>query len=160
MKKTEIVNQIKSKLQQMLETAKKGKATAHSDMIEAEGAMQSRYSTFKEESEVLTQSLSQHTTSIQNMLFALQGFNFTDSESVDVKIGVGSVVYIYYVREGVEEIYILLPGSGGISVETDMGVVTAISPDSPLGQKLIGNMSGVKLMVGPKQREVEIVNIY
>ncbi|MEK7067755.1 MAG: hypothetical protein AAB956_02030, partial [Patescibacteria group bacterium] len=69
MKKTEIVNQIKSKLQQMLETAKKGKATAHSDMIEAEGAMQSRYSTFKEESEVLTQSLSQHTTSIQNMLF-------------------------------------------------------------------------------------------
>lgn len=160
MKKTEIIEQIKERLRQMLATAQKGQKTAHSDMVEAEGAMQSRYSTFKEESEMLTQSLSQHTATIRNMLFALQGFNFIDSKSVDVKIEIGSVVYIYDTQEGVEEIYILLPGGGGISVETDMGVVTAILPDSPLGQKLIGSISGAKLKVGPKQREIEIVNIY
>ena len=160
MNKNEILEQIKERLRSMLATAKKGQKTAHEDMIEAEGAMQSRYSTFKEESEVLTQSLAQHTLAIGNMLAALQGFNFINSNSVELIIAVGSVVYVYDVQGGKEEIYILLPGGGGMSVETDLGVITAISPNSSLGRELLGSITGKSLTIGPNQREIEIVNIY
>lgn len=159
MQKKEVVQNIIQSLQDVLTRAQKGRQTAHDDMIEAESAMQTRYGSAKEESEMLALSLGKYCETIRTMVTDLKNLQ-TDNGASVFKVTIGSIIYVYFDHSGAEEIFILLPSGGGTTVETDIGNVTAITPSSPLGKSLLGKQCGDSVSLPQHQNCAEIVTIY
>jgi transcription elongation GreA/GreB family factor len=79
--------------------------------------------------------------------------------SGDEAIGVGAIAVTE--REGGRSVYFLAPAGGGMRVTIEGVEVQVVTPQSPLGQGLVGRSVGdvVQLRVPGGARDVEIVDV-
>jgi len=128
------IQTILERLDSELKTAERGRATAQHDANEAEGAMISRYDTFKEEAQYLMGGFDKRIREINQKISLLRQVAEakypTDQSAV-----AGSLVTV----EGKSGslIYLLLPAGGGETVEIAGRSVLVVTPQSPVGRQLL-----------------------
>ncbi|MBF0120746.1 MAG: GreA/GreB family elongation factor [Desulfobacterales bacterium] len=120
---------------------------------EAEGAMISRYDTFKEEGQYLAGGLKIRHEELWSSLAIIKTLmndnNFKEHEIINIL----SIINIEF-EDGTESKFFLLPVMGGEKIED----CTVITPNSPIAKSIIGKKEGdeFKYFVNNKIRKGEI----
>lgn len=139
MDKKQAINHIRIKLSKMLELAKADRDESQQEANNHVGAMESRYDTFKEEAQYLVSAqnkrINELETSLEKTVALLNSFEFIQSDSE--KVVLSSIISLADENNNLRN-YFLATGLGGEKIEIDGTLVTVITPNSPIGQKLIG----------------------
>lgn len=142
------------------EQAKRSLDISVEDSREAEGAMQSRYSTFKEEAQYLSQGhflrlrrFNESIATINKVIDSLTTFEEKNHE----KSRLLSLIEIIFDDTGDEKKYLLIPGEGFELIDD----VNIIGVSTPLGKQLLSRETGDDFdLVLPKgPRSIEILNV-
>ena len=123
-----------------IKEAEIGKASkdAQERANEAEGAMQSRYDTFKEEGQYLAGGLKLRHEELKASVSILEEILNTSNFEDHVKIQLYSYVEVEF-EDGSESSFFITPIMGGENLDGDILIIT---PNSPIGTCLIGKEEG------------------
>ena len=121
---------------------------------EAEGAMQSRYDTFKEEGQYLAGGLKIQYDKLDLATSIIESILKEVKLLESKKIQLYSIAYIDY-DEGEKSKFFVFPVMGGEKIDKDINI---ISPSSPIGKALIGKEEGgeFEVIVNGKSKTGEI----
>jgi len=124
---------------------------------EAEGAMQSRYDTFKEEGQNLAGGLKIRHEELKSSVLILNEILKTSNFENHFKVQHYSYIEIAF-EDGNEGIFFIAPIMGG---ETLYDNITIITPASPIGKCLMGKEEGeeFKYFAGNVKKRGEIIRI-
>ncbi len=124
---------------------------------EAEGAMLSRYDTFKEEGQYLAGGLMIRYRELKNSVAVLEELLKQDSFSDHARIRHCSYIEVVF-DDGRESQFFMTPVMGG---EVLFNNITIITPSAPVGQGLMGKEEGDRFSytVGGTPKKGEIVYI-
>lgn len=113
------------------------------DAIEAEGAMQSRYSTFKEEAQYLAAGYSKRAVELHRDISVLREFLYRDHETAKYCV-VGSLISVRSVDGLDSRHYLLLKAGGGrkIFYPPKNIEVAVVNVKSPIGRGLLKKEMG------------------
>lgn len=89
------------------------------------------------------------------MLGSLQVRAFTESQPLQA----GALIELDVAGE--TQRVLLIPAGGGIKISSDLGEISVVTPQSPLGRELLGKTVGdsFELVLGGRKREFEIVSV-
>jgi transcription elongation GreA/GreB family factor len=140
------LNQRKRKLLESLAVAKKARN-------EADGKMQSRYDTQKEEWALQCEILESQIHDIDKLIKQLKSM---EAPRFPGTISVGHYVDIEF-EDGECETFLLTDGQGGV----DLGEVQTLSTDSPIGKSILGTQQGQEITVdlGETQISARVVSV-
>lgn len=138
--KQQIVTQIIQQLEVALDEAKEAADQAHSNATHSESAAETQYDTLGLENAYLAHGQSMRAQELLDQQshyknLALDDFDENDEITVGALVKVGTAEQDY-------QMYFLGPVSGGLSLTTELGPTKLITPNSPIGQHLIGNYQG------------------
>lgn len=125
---------------------------------EAEGAMQSRYDTFKEEGQYLAGGLKIRAMELGASVLTIRRMIQCESYNMfKSQVSINSLVSVEF-ENGDEQTFFVLPVLGGERVDDDVLVIT---PHAPVGRSLINKEEGDEFTytVGGKKRSGEIIRI-
>jgi transcription elongation GreA/GreB family factor len=132
------------KLQETLNMQNSMYENAHQSSLEAEGRMQSRYDSTKEEMAYLANS---YQNSMQRTMESIVFFEkyklIEDIPSQHIQLG--SIVRVE--EDNDCETYFISEKSGGLKVDLEEEVIFVITPSSPIGQILLGQKSGSDISI-------------
>lgn len=138
--KQQIVAQIIQQLEVALDEAKEAADQAHNNATHSESAAETQYDTLGLENAYLAhgqsmraQELLEQQSHYKNL--ALQDFAADDEITVGALVKVGTSEQDY-------QLYFLGPAAGGLNLASGLGPAKLITPNSPIGQHLIGNYQG------------------
>jgi len=136
---------------------KKSSKDAQERANEAEGAMISRYDTFKEEGQNLAGGLKIRHAELKASVSILEEILKDDEFDEHIKILHYSYVEVEF-DDGKEDKFLITPLMGGEKLD---GNITIITPSSPIGTCLMGKKEGeeFKYYVENKEKKGEIVLI-
>lgn len=157
--KSVIISVILEKLNQTLETQNAIYEQSHKASLEADGKMQSRYDTTKEEMASLANSAMQSMGRTRRMISFFSEINTENGLSQDV-IGIGTVVIVR--EQDRKETYFISKEAGGVTVEIDKEKFSVVSAESPIGKILIGQRPGTEIQIAAPggKRNLTIEAIY
>ena len=152
--KKELLKGLLARAEEQEVAVKKALATAQNDANEAEGAMVSRYSTFKEEAQYLAGGLKGRLNAIQAdiaMIKQLLELTIRRNNRVESL----AIVTVEIGRE--EKKYFILPALAG-EIMNDMAIIT---PSSPIGKALIRKETGdeFSFTVDGKKKTGDIIDV-
>ena len=134
------------------------KAT-HGEATDEQNKAENKYDTRALEASYLAQGQSRQ---VAELLKAKQEFELLSMADwpANAAIDVGAMVMLR--RGSLDTLYLLGPKGGGIEVSYEGTPVTVITPQSPLGQRLMGKAQGelVALPSDPVQKQRQIVRIW
>ena len=88
------------------------------------------------EAAYLARGYAQHALTVRNHIDQLKMMEAEDFTGQEIDIG----ALVEVEMDGAADWYLLLSGGGGTEVSVDGQTVTVITPESPLGQELMGNI--------------------
>ncbi|MBU1151961.1 GreA/GreB family elongation factor [Patescibacteria group bacterium] len=143
-----------------LQTAKKGKKSSEEDAKNASHAMESRYDSFREEAEALAGGHEKIEAELEDALSLLSKIK---SECIQVrsKIAAGALITLEDIETGEESNYYVIPNGSGRKLNIEDTEFTCISPQTPLGQKLIQKEEGDEVIhtVAGVRKTLEITKV-
>lgn len=122
-----------------LETFAKAARAAHAEATHEQSKAESKYDTRGLEASYLARGQSRQAAELEQAiakLGALPAREFGEDEPADV----GAMVELHAKKE--RAFYFLLPSGGGTEVLHDGTEILVITPESPLGQQLVGKRKG------------------
>ena len=124
---------------------------------EAEGAMQSRYDTFKEEGQYLAGGLRIRYEELKAAVSILEGILITNGFSEHTIIQHYSYVEVEF-DDGTESKFLIVPLMGGENLDEN---ITIITPASPIGNCLMGKEEGdeFKYFAAKKEKKGEVIKV-
>ena len=131
--KEKLKKQVISKLNEDLNSLKKAAAETRSVSSDDENKQEGKYDTRSIEASYLAEAQADQATQIEESIFKLQ--NLTLPEEPDTVI-LGSIA-ILTDTEDHDLQFFLLPAGGGISLEYENQPLMVITPESPIGEKII-----------------------
>jgi len=131
--KEKLKDQVILQLQTDLTSLKKAAAETHSVSTDAENKQESKYDTRGIEASYLADAQAEQATFIEEGIFKLQNLSLPDEPDSAI---LGSIV-ILTDEEDNDLQFFLLPAGGGISLEYEDLPLTVITPESPIGEKII-----------------------
>jgi transcription elongation GreA/GreB family factor len=160
MTKQKLLQHVVEALTQERRNTERSLEAARSAAIEAPGAMQSHSDTTKSQMSRLSEEMQRSIDEKDLALRALNALMYSGLPSNVEAVKVGSVVEV---RDGRNEraIYFILPAGGGIKVVDGDRTILVVTPRAPLSVALLGKRRGetVKLQIGPRHRELTVVDI-
>lgn len=123
--------------QQELANAQKGFKSASREAAEAEGAMQSRYSTFKEEAQYLASGYARRMNEINAVIENIEAMLARPLQTC-MRVCIGALVQIENLVTKERETYFLVKNGGGLTLrDTESGNdIVVVSITAPIGQQL------------------------
>lgn len=155
MDKNTLLEIVIEKLKTEKQDIETGLKTAKQTAVDAPGPMQSHSDTTKFQMNVLFENLKQTLEEKENSINTLISFSKNQPSSLTT-VQLGSVVELK--DSGEIKFYFILPAGGGIKVEKDNKIITAITPQTPLATALQGKNKGDKIKF--RTKEMEIINIF
>ena len=131
--KEKLKKQVISKLNEDLNSLKKAAAETRSVSSDDENKQEGKYDTRSIEASYLAEAQADQATQIEESIFKLQ--NLILPEEPDTVI-LGSIA-ILTDTEDHDLQFFLLPAGGGISLEYENQPLMVITPESPIGEKII-----------------------
>lgn len=122
-----------------IEQTKAARESKQEDANEAEGPMQSRYSTFQEEAQALVDGLAEQLVDLMNGLIILKRIQKEGHNTSKVAVA-GSLVTIRTLDAVQTQYYLLVPFGGGDSIphpEIDDEEIHIVTVASPFGKALV-----------------------
>jgi len=136
-----VLEERKQRLEVSLATAKKARD-------EADGKMQSRYDTQKEDA---AQDVAMYEALIADLGKLIDRLRLLDTTSQKDMVEVGSQVTIEF-EDGEQQVFLLLDSQGGV----DIGQYQTLSTMSPVGKAVLGARLGQTVQVRLSNREMPV----
>jgi transcription elongation GreA/GreB family factor len=150
--KPQLLQQLITQLERNAGLISRAAENVRQDVINAEGRMQTRYGSEKEETGYLADGLSQRNQEILRGLDVLKAMPLPQSPQ---KVERGCLVRLNDGHENSD--YFILPYGGGESLPTEHGEVTIISTTAPLSKAMLSKSKGEQFN-GIGQRKYTIVD--
>ena len=156
--KSRIVRQIIEELGQTLENLAGAARAMHADASDEQNKAEDKYDTRGLETAYLASSQARQATEIEQALAEYQTLTllkFTAQSPVDL------TALVELESHGDRNLYFLGPKGGGTEVRIAGQEILVITPESPLGQELLGKKTGdrVKLQTRGPAQEFRIVSV-
>jgi len=135
MNKSEIVMLILERLREEFETRHRVSKLTREEGNDAESRAEGNYDTLSIEENYLADGLAKQALAAAEAIAAIEKMqirSFAGDEPVDF----GALVEVEL--SGAKEWFFLAPAGGGTEISHEGGVLTVITPESPLGSQLIG----------------------
>ena len=141
-----------------LETFAKAARAAHAEATHEQSKAESKYDTRGLEASYLARGQSRQAADLEQTIVKLRALpmrEFGEGEAADV----GAVVELHAKKE--RAFYFLLPSAGGTEVLHDGNEFLVITPESPLGQQLVGKKKGdgFQLEIAGARSEYRVANL-
>ncbi len=150
-----IIEQLKNDHQLLLQAA----TAAHAAATHAENIPDSKYETLSVEASYIAQGQANRA---QDILKAIESFRGLEPQkfTYDGSIRLGALVLLEE-GENLQRQFFLGPASGGLKLKHEGSEIMVITPDSPLGENLLGKRAGdeCELTTAGKLREYEILQV-
>jgi len=154
--KAKIVNALLERTIQKEEELKAYSKAAQERANEAEGAMKSRYDTFKEEGQYLASGFIAKHEEVKKSLSTIRSILDLSEFGESISVGLCSIVRVEF-DDGEQKDFFIFPILGGENVEGKI----VVSPSSPIGRALMGKKGGESFtfVVEKKLTEGEVINV-
>ena len=137
--KTEVLREIVAKLAESLSVLEKAARASHAEATHESSKAENKYDTRGLEAAYLAGGQARQAREILASIKAYEGMasrEFAPGEPVDL----GSLVELEV--DGARSIFFIGPRSGGLEINCQSREITVITPQSPLGQQLMGKKAG------------------
>jgi transcription elongation GreA/GreB family factor len=156
--KRAIIRQIIQQLGRELETLAGASRTMHADASDEQNKAEDKYDTRGLETAYLASSQARQATEIESALALYQSLvpgKFT------AKTPIGLTALVELEARGTRTLYFLGPKAGGNELHLAGQVILVITPESPLGQQLMGKMVGdqIKLQTRGPADHFRIISV-
>ena len=135
--KQRLLDTLEHEIIQSIERLEHGFSSVKNAAINAQGRMESRYDTIKEEQSKLADSIGTQVLAQQAVLRRLRYFMSQASDDKHIFVASGSLVKV--VASYGNDYFFIVEGGGGICVEIEGEEVTCISPETPVASALLGH---------------------
>jgi len=139
MNKGQLIKQIIASLSESLGLLEKAARASHAEATHESSKAESKYDTRGLEAAYLAGGQARQTKEILDSIElygALATRNFTPDEPIDL------TALVELDADGTRSIYFIGPRNGGLEIEHQRKEITVITPQSPLGQNLMGKKAG------------------
>lgn len=158
MDKRELIASIIAELRLELELLMKAARAAHSEATHESSKAENKYDTRGLEASYLARGQSRQAAETAQAIEEFQKLavrDFTESDEIDV----AALVAVSAKRE--RNFYFIAPRAGGTEVNLNGTEVLVITPQSPLGQQLVGRKQGdkIKLAIAGTTSEFRIASV-
>ena len=158
MNKRELVNKIIEQLAAEMEMLFKAARAAHAEATHEQSKAEDKYDTRGLEASYLARGQSRQAAEIEQSIAEFKRLslrNFTETDPIDV----AAFVELHGRHE--KNFYFIGPRAGGTEVALDKKEILVITPQSPLGQQLVGKKKGdrLKLEIAGTRNEYCIVSV-
>lgn len=159
--KQSLLDQLCSQMKENVQSRINAFETARQDAIEAEGRMQSRYDSMKEESGNLGTSLSYRVLEARQVVSQLESFRFSGltRNGVSGQITLGSLIELEDSKKN-KYFYFILPAGGGEQIKSKYfdQEILVVTPAAPFFHIFQGKTIGDSAVVGP--RKLTVVSVF
>ena len=139
MNKTVLLKQIVAALGESLEVIERAARASHAEATHESSRAESKYDTRGLEASYLAGGQARQALEIMDSIKMYQSLAARDFAPGDL-IDLTAVVKLE--TDGVPALYFICPKSGGVEVDFEGDEITVITPQSPLGQNLVGKKAG------------------
>jgi transcription elongation GreA/GreB family factor len=158
MNKSELIKSIVECLTGELEVYFKAARAAHAEATHEQSKAENKYDTRGLEASYLARGQSRQAAEIEQAIMQFQKLplrEFAAGEAIDV----GALVELETKAE--RSFYFIGPRAGGTEVQVEGKEILVITPQSPLGQQLVGRKQGERLNmeIGGSRNEYRIVSV-
>jgi transcription elongation GreA/GreB family factor len=139
MRKALLIKQIVASLAESLEVLAKAARASHAEATHESSKAESKYDTRGLEAAYLAGGQARQAKEIMDSIKLYEGLKTKDF-SPDEPIELTALVELE--ADGARSLYFLGPKNGGLEIEYQRKEITVITPQSPLGQNLMGKKTG------------------
>jgi hypothetical protein len=139
MKKAQLIKQIVANLSENLDVLEKAARASHAEATDESSKAESKYDTRGLEAAYLAGGQARQAKGILDSIKhyeALKTREFAPGESIDL------TALVELDTDGTRFIYFIGPSNGGLEFECQHEEITIVTPQSPLGQNLMGKKAG------------------
>jgi transcription elongation GreA/GreB family factor len=139
MKKAQLIRNIVACLRQSLAVLEKAARASHAEATHESSKAESKYDTRGLEAAYLAGGQARHAKEILDSIKiyeALESKDFAADDAIDL------TALVELDTGGTRSIYFIGPKNGGLEIEHQRKEITVITPQSPLGQNLMGKKAG------------------
>ncbi len=157
--KQKVYEMLIEEINQVIDRLTKVYETTSDAAVKAQGRMESRYDTTKEEQSKLADAIGMQVYEHRKRLKSLQYFWSITTKNVGTVIGPGSLVIVE--ADNQEEVYFIIESGSGYVFELEGCEIVCISVQTPLAQSLTGHKQGevVEVIVGGEKRLLTIKSL-
>jgi transcription elongation GreA/GreB family factor len=157
MNKRAVLKKIIAKLTGELEVYFRAAEYARDEATHEQNKAENKYDTRGLEASYLARGQSKQAAELETAILEFQKLG-AKSFSAGDEIGLGALIELE--MSGEKNFYFLGPRAGGTEIEHDKKEILVITPQSPLGEQLVGKKSGdnLKLKIGKETRPVKIIS--
>jgi transcription elongation GreA/GreB family factor len=158
MNKRSLIKKIVSRLTEELEIYFRAARASRTEATHEQSKAENKYDTRGLEASYLARGQSRQAAEIQGAIAAFEKLNaraFDDAEPVDIG------AFVELELNGEKAAYFIGPRAGGTEVIHDRREVLVITPESPLGQQLMGKKQGeiLKLNLANAQNQCRVTKV-
>ena len=158
MNKRALIKKITAQLMADLESYVRAARAAHAEATHEQSRAENKYDTRGLEASYLARGQSKQATEIEAAIAAFEKLNarsYSDGEPIDL----GALVELE--TAGEQTLYFIGPKAGGTEVTHQKREVLVITPQSPLGQQLIGRKQGdtLQLNIGGARNQHRVMRV-
>jgi transcription elongation GreA/GreB family factor len=140
--KSELIKKIVDHLISELEIYVKAARAAHAEATHEQSKAENKYDTRGLEASYLARGQSRQAAEIEQAIAQFQKLPLREFASAD-PIDVGALVELH--AKGGKSYYFVGPRAGGTEITAEEKEILVITPQSPLGQQLVGKIQGDRL---------------
>ncbi len=158
MDKQEIIEKLIGKIETDLSVLLQSALAAHDAAVNVESKAEDKYDTRGLEASYLAGAQSKRAMELQS---TLNHFRHIDIKIFNEKTKIASTALIELDEEGQKTWCLMMPSGGGLTAEQNGVTVQCITPQSPLGEALLGASVGdqINLFLRGKMRCLDIVSV-
>jgi transcription elongation GreA/GreB family factor len=152
MNKTHLHQRFVERLNADLHNAQLALQTAHEAATHEENVAENKYDTLGLEAGYLAHGQARRVAEIEQALLAFRALQLREFDA-DKGIQLSALVLLES-ASGHQRRLFLVPDGAGMKVPTEQGEVMSITPQSPMGQSLLGKAPGDVVLVNGQESEV------
>jgi transcription elongation GreA/GreB family factor len=139
MKKSQLLKQIVTALSESLETLTKAAKASHAEATHESSKAENKYDTRGLEAAYLAGGQARQ---VREILEAIKLYERTTARDFGPEEPIDAGALVEIEMDGMRSLYFIGPKSGGLEIKHQREEITVITPQSPLGQNLLGRKSG------------------
>jgi transcription elongation GreA/GreB family factor len=157
--KLELITQIRQKLEAELQSITLAAKAAHEAATHEESKAEDSHDTRGLESSYLAGAAAQRAADIQQQIHL---YKFMEPKSFHEDDAVGSTAIVEVESNGRKSFYFIAPQGGGMKIQLGAHSVLVVTPQSPLGEEVMGRKTGdvIEIEAQGVTREYEIISIH
>lgn len=151
MNKKVVIQMVVAQISRDLDTLIAAARATHAEATDQQNKAENKYDTRALEAGYLAQGQSRKVAELKNARQEFESLPVADFPA-NAAIDVGALVTVKH--DDMQSCYLLGPKAGGIEIITSKILVTVITPNSPIGQQMMGKKRGEFIVLNGRQLRI------